>query len=86
MVHEILLKTFKIDFFNFHDFVNFFTKLFYLNILLKKNMFSGILSLTITFKRTRKVKISVDWSFLMKQNTIFSDFGATSHLKLIGPT
>ena len=49
-------------------------------------MFSGILSLTITFKRIRKVKISVDWSFLMKQNTIFSDFGATSHLKLNGPT
>ena len=49
-------------------------------------MFSGNLSLTITFKRIRKLKIPVDWSFLMKQNTIFSDFGATSHLKLNGGT
>ena len=28
LVHEILLKAFKIDFSNFHDFVNFFTIFF----------------------------------------------------------
>ena len=49
-------------------------------------MLSGVLSLTIAFKKDQNVKISVYWLFLMKQNTIFSDFGATSHLKLNGPT
>ena len=86
LVHEILLKVSKVYFFNFHDFVSFFTNFFHLNILISKNMFSEVFSLTIAFIRIRKVKISVDWSFLMKQNTIFSDLGATSHLKLDGPT
>ena len=41
LVHAISLKAFKIDFFNFHDFVNFFTNFFHLNILLKKTCFQG---------------------------------------------
>ena len=55
-------------------------------------MFSGVLSLTIAFKKDQKSQnicelVSfVNWSVLMKQNTIFSDLGATGHLKLNGPT
>ena len=41
LVHEISLKAFKIDFFNFHDFVRFFTIFFHLNILSKKTSFQG---------------------------------------------
>ena len=67
LVHEILLKVSKIYFFNFHDFVSFFTNFFHLNILISKNMFLEVFSLTIAFIRIRKVKISVDWSFLLSK-------------------
>ena len=53
LIHEISLKTFKIEFFNFHDFVSFFTYFFHLNVLFK-NMLSGALSLTITFRKDQK--------------------------------
>ena len=53
LVHEISLKASKIDFFNFHDFVSFFTNFFHPNILFKK-MFSGVFSFTIASKKDQK--------------------------------
>ena len=41
LAYEISLKTFKIEFFNFHDFVRFFTYFFHLNVLFKKHVFRG---------------------------------------------
>ena len=37
LVHEISLKAFKIDFFNFHDFVNFLSSKYFA----KKTCFQG---------------------------------------------
>ena len=49
-------------------------------------MFSGILSLTIAFKKDQKSQNIYGLVVFDEENTIFSDFGATSHLKLNGPT
>ena len=41
LVYEISLKKFKIEFFNFHEFLILFTYFFHLNVLFEKYVFRG---------------------------------------------
>ena len=58
LVHEISVKTFQVEFSNFHNFVNFFYMILFMKRWNSKMMDLEIFASTTTFEDDKKSKIS----------------------------